>query len=158
MVADTTFRDSFTEFMAENEPRLRRTLISLYGPDVGREATADALAYGWEHWAKVKDMDNAAGYLFRVGQSKAKRHRHPEYPFPREPSNPDAEHWTEPGLPSALNRLSDHQRTAVLLIHGFDFTYEEVSQLLGVSRSTVQRHAERGMAKLRKALEVHSVA
>lgn len=158
MVADTAAMETFTEFMAEAEPRLRRTLVSLYGPEVGREATADALTYGWEHWVKVKGMENPVGYLFRVGQSKAKRHRHREFPFPREPGNPDSEHWAEPGLDTALSRLSGPQRTAVLLIHGFEWTYEEVSQLLGVSRSTVQRHAERGMAKLRKALEVQSVA
>jgi RNA polymerase sigma-70 factor (ECF subfamily) len=158
MAVDTSLRETFTEFMADAEPRLRRTLVSLYGPEVGREATADALAYGWEHWAKVKGMDNPAGYLFRVGQTKAKKHRRPEVPFPREPGNPDGEHWTEPGLHTAMTGLSDHQRTTVLLIHGFDWTYEEVSQLMGVSRSTVQRHADRGMAKLRKALEVQSVA
>lgn len=158
MAVDTSLRKTFTEFMADTEPRLRRTLVSLYGPEVGREATADALAYGWEHWAKVKEMDNPAGYLFRVGQSKSKKHRRPEVPFPREPGNPGSEPWAEPGLHNAMTGLSDHQRTSVLLIHGFDWTYEEVSQFMGVSRSTVQRHTERGMAKLRKALEVQSVA
>ena len=158
MAVGTSLRETFTEFMVEAEPRLRRTLVSLYGPEVGRESTADALAYGWEHWSKVKEMDNAAGYLFRVGQSKAKKHRRPEVPLPKETGTPDREHWAEPGLDHALTDLSDHQRTSVLLIHGFGWTYEEVSQLMGVTRSTVQRHTERGMTKLRKALEVHSVA
>ena len=158
MAVETSLRETFTEFMVEAEPRLRRTLVSLYGPEVGREATADALAYGWEHWSKVKEMDNSAGYHFRVGQSKAKKHRRREVPFPKEPGGSDGEHWAEPGLDHALTDLSDHQRTSVLLIHGFDWTYEEVSQLMGVTRSTVQRHTERGMAKLRKALEVQSVA
>ena len=158
MAVETSLRETFTEFMVEAEPRLRRTLVSLYGPEVGREATADALAYGWEHWSKVKEMDNSAGYLFRVGQSNAKKHRRREVPFPKEPRSSDGEHWAEPGLDHALTDLSDHQRTSVLLIHGFDWTYEEVSQLMGVTRSTVQRHTERGMAKLRKALEVQSVA
>jgi hypothetical protein len=29
----------------------------------GRDAAADALAYGWEHWERIKDMKNPIGYL-----------------------------------------------------------------------------------------------
>jgi DNA-directed RNA polymerase specialized sigma24 family protein len=35
------------------------------------------------------------------------------------------------------------------LIHGLEWTYREVAELLGVSKSTVQTQTERGMAKLR---------
>jgi hypothetical protein len=31
------------------------------------------LAYGFEHWGKVGPMANPAGYLYRVGQSEARR-------------------------------------------------------------------------------------
>ncbi len=72
--------------------------------------------------------------------------------FPAPPSG--HEFFVEPGLPSALNRLSERQRVAVLLVHGDDWTYSEVAELLGVSVSTVQQHAERGMSKLRKAIGV----
>jgi RNA polymerase sigma factor (sigma-70 family) len=57
--------------------------------------------------------------------------------------------WIEPGLPVAMARLSEKQRVVVMLIHGLEWTYSEVADLLGVSKSTVQSQAERGMAKLR---------
>ena len=59
----------FRCFFGEAEPRLRRALIAAYGTERGREATAEALAYAWEHWDRVKEMGNAMGYLYRVGQS-----------------------------------------------------------------------------------------
>jgi len=58
----------------------------------------------------------------------------------------------EPGLPAALSRLSERQRVAVFLIHGYGWTHSEVSQFLGLSVSTVQKHAERGLAKLQRVL------
>jgi hypothetical protein len=66
-----TSDDGFRLFAEEAEPRLRRAFILSYGSDRGREATAEALAYGWEHWAKVRRMANPYGYLFRVGQPEA---------------------------------------------------------------------------------------
>jgi DNA-directed RNA polymerase specialized sigma24 family protein len=50
--------------------------------------------------------------------------------------------------------LSEGQRTAVVLVHGFGWTLREVGELTGVQPTTVQNHLERGLAKLRAALEV----
>jgi RNA polymerase sigma factor (sigma-70 family) len=62
--------------------------------------------------------------------------------------------WIEPALPIALESLSEHQRLAVVLAHGFGWTHREIGELLDVSPSTVQNHIERAMVKLRAALEV----
>ena len=51
-------------------------------------------------------------------------------------------------------RCSDRQRTAVVLRHSFGCTYDEIAQVMGVSITTVQKHVERAMAKLRRSLEV----
>jgi DNA-directed RNA polymerase specialized sigma24 family protein len=67
--------DEFRAFVAAVEPRLHRALVAHYGWEAGREATADALAYAWEHRSKVLSMANPAGYLFRVGQSSLRRRR-----------------------------------------------------------------------------------
>lgn len=64
--------DSYTSFVEDAGPRLRQALIARYGPDVGAEATAEALAYGWEHWDRLASMANPAGYLCRVGQSRSR--------------------------------------------------------------------------------------
>ena len=67
--------DEFERFFVEVEPRLRRALVARYGSDRGREATAEALAYAWEHWSRVQAMERPVGYLYRVGQSRTRRWR-----------------------------------------------------------------------------------
>lgn len=146
----------FTAFVRDAEPRLSYALAAAYGVEVGAEATADALAYAWEHWSDVRTMENGVGYLYRVGQSAARRHRRTE------PLFPSVDHHrlphVEPGLPGALSRLSEAQRTAVVLVYVLEWTEREAAELLGVNRSTVRRHRDRGLAKLRAALEVSTDA
>ncbi len=152
----TAAAEDFTTFAEDVGARLRRAFISMYGTDVGAEVTADALAYAWEHWERLRAMSNPAGYLFRVGQSRARgyRNRPTSLPAAPEASAP----WFEPGLPVALSRLPERQRVAVLLCEGFGWTRQEVADLMEVNPSTVQRHVDRGMAKVRKALGVTSDA
>jgi RNA polymerase sigma-70 factor (ECF subfamily) len=144
--------DEFTVFVKEMEPRLSYALAASYGVEVGRESTADALAYAWEHWDSVRAMENPGGYLCRVGQSSARRYRRsgPLFPSVTPAELPEV----EPGLPVALGSLSEAQRTAVVLVHVLEWTEREAAGLLGVDRSTIRRHRDRGLAKLREALEV----
>ena len=60
----------------------------------------------------------------------------------------EGESWSR----EALERLSHRQRTAVILVYSFDWTHEEVADVMGVSVSTVRNHLRRGMEKLRSAL------
>ena len=144
----------FERFVAEVEPRLRRAFIAAYGSERGREATAEALACAWERWATVRGMQNAPGYLYRVGQSRTRPRRRAAMELP----TPVGEPWVEPALPGALLALSERQRTAVVLVHGFGWTLREVAQLTGVKPTTVQNHLERGLARLRAALEANEHA
>ena len=63
----------------------------------------------------------------------------------------------EPGLLPALEDLTESQRTAVVLVHGFGWSQVEVAELLDVSASTLRTHLSRGLAKLQNALEVDRV-
>lgn len=141
----------FRAFFEATEPVLRRALVAAYGAP-GRDAAADALAYAWEHWERVSGMDNATGYLFRVGQSRMRwyRRRPPVVSI----TSRDHDPWFEPGLAPALAELSRPQRVAVVLCHGYGMTQREVAALLGLAPSTVQNHVERGLGKLRARLEV----
>lgn len=147
----------YTAFVLETGERLRLALISAYGVQVGEDAASEALAYAWEHWDRVSRMENPAGYLYRVGQTKARRgifRRSPPLPRPR---TVDTTPWVEPALAAALEELSEKQRCAVLLVHGFGWTISEVADLLGVRFSTARVHLERGMGKLRQRLGVEVV-
>jgi RNA polymerase sigma factor (sigma-70 family) len=144
---------AFEAFVRAAEPALRRALVAAYGHEDGREAAAEALAYAWEHWDRVSQMPNAAGYLFRVARSSAVKSRRWRRPAPAVFAIPaDAEHLYEPGLPAALAALSERQRIAVVLRVGFGYTLREVADLTGTKVTTVQNHMERGLRRLRERL------
>lgn len=146
--------DAFTDFVRASQQRLTVALTAAYGPDAGHEAAAEALTYAWRHWDRVSVMEDPLGYLYRVGQSRARRHLAWWNRRACPPVSSNAEPWIEPALPAALERLSRRQRTVVVLVHGFGWTQREVAELLGVTRTTVEQHLERGLARLRKDLKV----
>jgi DNA-directed RNA polymerase specialized sigma24 family protein len=57
-------------------------------------------------------------------------------------------------LPAALRELTEHQRVCVVMVHGYGWTHREVADLISVATTTVQNHVERGLANLRRHLEV----
>ncbi|HDK45363.1 MAG TPA: sigma-70 family RNA polymerase sigma factor [Actinobacteria bacterium] len=63
--------------------------------------------------------------------------------------------WVESGLPGALSHLTTRQRQAVVLVYGYGMSHTEAAALLGVKRSTIQNHVERGLDRLRSELGVH---
>jgi DNA-directed RNA polymerase specialized sigma24 family protein len=140
----------FEAFFADAEPRLRRALVARYGHHRGREATADALAWGFEHWDRLRAMENPSGYLYRVGCTKARGRRRVLFEAASAPGEPEV----EPELAGALTRLSASQRTAVVLVKGYGWELHEVAELTGSSISTVNTHVRRGLAKLRTELGV----
>lgn len=146
-------RSSLVDVVADAEVHLRRALIARYGVEVGVEATRDAVAWAWEHPGEVMAAQNPAGLLYRVGQSSSRRYRRwrsaPVLPSERVVGLPDH----EPGLDDALARLGPAQRAAVLLVHGYRYSYAEVAGLLGVPVSTVRNHVHRGLKRLRTELE-----
>jgi DNA-directed RNA polymerase specialized sigma24 family protein len=140
---------AFGAFMVEARPRLSRAFVAAYGPDRGQEALAEALAWAWEHFDELQEMENPTGYLYRVGQSRTRRRiRRPNFPPPGVDGIPDV----EPQLPTALRHLSERQRVCVVLVYAFEWTHQEVAGLLGLSRSSVQNHVERGLERLRAAI------
>lgn len=73
MLRDETTSRTFSAFVEEHEARLRHALTARFGSEVGKEAAADALAYGWEHWERVRSMENSIGYLYTVGRDRGRR-------------------------------------------------------------------------------------
>ena len=134
MSSGDTAVHSFEDFL-----RFRRaeadSLSALFGPQAGRDATAEALAYGWEHWERVRVMGNPMGYLYVVGRDRARRVGRFLRPV-LSPVDSDRTPWVEPGLPGALARLPEKQRIVVMLLHCYEWTISEVAEFLEVSKST----------------------
>jgi DNA-directed RNA polymerase specialized sigma24 family protein len=88
--------------------------------------------------------------------------RSESHPNSEDPSLFVREDWREPLIEPHLGRaladLSEAQRIAVILVHGFGWTLREVAELNGTKVTSVQTHLERGLRKLRVALEVEERA
>jgi RNA polymerase sigma factor (sigma-70 family) len=124
-------------------------MAAAYGFEDGQDATAEALAYAWQHWQRLQHIGNLPGYLFRVGQTRGRRRKRQRVLFEIDHSS---DHRFEPGLPKALATLTHRQRVAVVLVHGYGYTLREVADLTGTKLTTVRNHLSRGLARLRNSL------
>lgn len=160
LVPEPTVADEeFERLLGQIEPDLDRAFAVRFGVAVGAEVMSDVTAWAWEHRRELAGMDNPAGYLFRVGQSAARR-------YVRWNAQADVQHLdddhvatqqpdVDPGLESALASLGDDQRVAVVMVHGYGLSYSEAAELIGVPVTTLRNRLRRGLHKLRKHLEVH---
>lgn len=121
------------------------------GTEGADEATAEAMAWGWENADRLGELQNPIGYLYRVGLTRSAPRMKPRWlPDPTEMRIPEI----EPKLIPALLELSEQQRAAVWLVHGCRWSYAEVSEALDIGRSTVGTHVSRALEALRVKLEV----
>lgn len=52
---------------------MRHALVAAYGFEEGMEADAEALAWAWEHWERLRDVANRPGYRFRIAQGRRRQ-------------------------------------------------------------------------------------
>ena len=151
-----TDREAFIGFVRETEPRLRRALVAAYGAERGREATAEALAYAWEHWDRVREMGNPAGYLYRVGltagRRESRRRGRAELRADVDTRVTQEDQLPDPDLRHAVEGLSPRQRAAVVMVVGHGMPLREAAELLGCSISSLRNHVDRALRRLRTQL------
>jgi DNA-directed RNA polymerase specialized sigma24 family protein len=99
----------------------------------------------------MDEVHKPVAYLYRVGQSRTRPRLRPRVWLEPPRSDPP---WVEPALPAALGSLSARQRMAVVLVHAYGWTHAEAAEVIGIRPGTVKTHLERGLEKLRSALEV----
>lgn len=145
----------FAAFIESAAVMLRRALVARNGMEDGSDAAAEAIAWAWEHRAEVEEMSNPVGYLYRVGQSSLRRERRIRR---RRASDFRIERYVaddpdfDADLFAALRRISPDQRTAVVMVHMYGFTYREVALLMDVSEAALTNHVHRGLKRLRNFL------
>ena len=144
----------FDEFVVDVRPRLIRAFVPWFGTDDAADAAAEAMVYAFEHWETLREMENPAGYLFRVGRSRIRSRKTPRLPTPTSVGVPEV----EPRLVPALLALPESQRTAVWLVYACQWRYAEVAEAMDTSVSMVGNHVSRGIEALRRRLgvEVHA--
>ena len=140
----------FEAFVRIAEPRLSRALAAAYGFEDGRDATAEALAYAFEHWDGPSTSRTCRATCSGSVKPEAGSAVSPCCsPCPTSPTTP-LSRACPPRSPASPQR----QRIAVVLVHGYGYTLREVAELTGIRLTTVQNHLNRGLARLRSTLGV----
>lgn len=142
----------FEAFFEQVEPRLRRALVAHLGPERGREAAAEALVWSFENWARVRNIENQVGYLYRVGISRTRPRLAGLARIDRSQASTEDATIAELELWRVLRRLPRRQRVAVVLVCAYGWKLSEVAETTNVSTSTVNTHVRRGLARLRREL------
>ena len=122
--SDVAKAASFTEFVSSTEATLRQALTAAFGAERGRDAVAEALAYGWQRWDEIDGMDKPCRVPLPGWLTTMPRRCHSAGlpPLPEVPQ--EVTPWVEPALPDALARLPERQRVAVYLVIGLEWDHE----------------------------------
>lgn len=145
--------EAFTRFVERHEPRVRHALGASFGVRLGSEASAAAMSWAWETWPRAAGLANPVAYLYKVGRSSLRLDRVRETPRLHLPESATELEPFDPDLMDALAELTEQQRAAVVLVHGFGWTLAETAAVLDIKVSSVRNHVRRGIAKLHAALE-----
>jgi RNA polymerase sigma factor (sigma-70 family) len=146
-------REEFVLFAERATLRLRPALVAHHGVELANDLCADAIAYAWENWDRVRDLDNPVGYLYRVATSRARRYRRWRRPVALPAESGVAAVESDHGLHVMLAKLPHRQRTAVVLVHVYGWSYQDVANLVGRSLSDVRNDVHRGLTALRATQE-----
>lgn len=150
--------------LGQNAPLIRMLTLYCGDGEIARDLTQETLARAWVHWKKVRRMDRPDLWLKRVALNLANshfRHRKVErVAQPRPGPDGSAAQADGPGgstvdrllVREALARLSDRQRTALVLRYLDDLSVEQTAELMRCSPGTVKKLAARGLTALRSLI------
>lgn len=156
VVEVVTAGETFEAFYARERVTVARALsLTLRDPDLGAEATDEAMARAFARWSTVQKYDNATGWVYRVGlnwangivRSRLRRRRvlhESDITFGVAPSDPD--------LHAALARLDIDRRTVVVCRYFLGQSEREVAETLKIRPGTVKSRLSRALTQLEVAL------
>lgn len=155
--ADTA---EFDAFVAARSAALFRTAVLLCGGDqaAAADAVQDTMLEVWRRWRRIRAMERADGYAYRVLVTQVLRSRRrllrvvvtddpPELQV-AVPTQMDERH----DLMAVLRRLPPMQRAVVVLRFYEDLTEAATAAMLDISVGTVKSHTSRALASLRLRL------
>jgi RNA polymerase sigma-70 factor (sigma-E family) len=156
--------EDFRGFFAQHYERLCRLGFLLTGdPAQAEDLAQDALVRTWRRWRLVRKPDNPEAYARKV---LVNRHRsllrrtlvearyrsrdHPDQAYRDEHREDVIVLW------AATRRLPLRQRTVLVLRYYEDLSEAEIARVLGIPAGTVKTLARRGLARLRRSLDITS--
>jgi RNA polymerase sigma factor (sigma-70 family) len=154
-IPESTERDRPSDLgslYAEEGPRLWRAIFAFsHDRELTSDAVAEAFAQCVRRAGAVRDPRAWVWRVaFRIAAGELKERRRATHDLP----DPGYEMPDDPGrLLSALRRLPQRQRAALILRHYAGYPTDEIARILGSSRATVRVHLSRGRRRLSELLE-----
>jgi RNA polymerase sigma-70 factor (ECF subfamily) len=163
-VARMSDGEAFEEFFAAQSGNLLRILTVITGSRLEAEdIVQEAFTRVFQHWDRVREMENPAGYLERTAMNVFRsQYRRATVAVRRTigtaPEQDAFEAIEDRDVATrALAILTPRQRAAVVLTEGLGYSGDETARLLGIKPSTVWAltHQARGaLAKARGEADV----
>ncbi len=153
VIVDRENVNAAAEFIASSRVALERALVARYGVADGLDAAAQAVEYAYAHWSRISLMGNPSGYLFRVGQSHARRWLRSSRRLTALVADPvTTDRPIDIDLQRALLRLPWQQRVSIVLVHAHGHSYAEAARIMDLPVTTITNHVNRGLHRLRHSL------
>jgi RNA polymerase sigma factor (sigma-70 family) len=147
--------EAFAEFYRDDYANIARALsYTLGNVDLGREATDEAMARAYARWAKIRDYDSPAGWVYRVGLNWAystRRRVLRSLPFTEHAAATEPP-ISDPAIAKALRRLDVKLRSVVVCRLLLDWSVEETADALRIKPGTVKSRLHRALATLERSL------
>lgn len=146
--------DSMERVFREQHARLWRALVLATGNrDIACDAAAEAFAQAIGRGSAIRDP---AAWVwvaaFRIAKGELAKRSAPGH-LADDPMSWDPEPLVD--VMRALEELTRHQRTAVVLTDYAGYSHAEVAQILHSTAAAVAVHVHRGRRRLRSLLEVN---
>jgi RNA polymerase sigma-70 factor (ECF subfamily) len=148
--------DDFDAWYAELRPAMAPALAAWCGDaSIATDALDEAFTRSFEHWERVRRADSPAGWVWRTAVNVVRRRyrrRTMEHDLLRRADAPagavDPNVDEDLDLRAALLRLTERQRTAIVLHHIADRPHAEIALVLGIATGTVAATLHQARARL----------
>lgn len=149
--------EDFDTWYAEAHPVLSKALTAWCGDaSVAADALDEAFVRAIERWDRVRVLDAPSGWVWRTATNVARRRVRRgelERRALRRRSAGAAESGPGPtgddvDLRRGLDRLSERQRTAIVLRYVVDLSQREIGTLMGIAEGTVAATLHQARARL----------
>ncbi len=155
-------RRAFATLVEEYQPAIRSFFLNL---SAGDDALSDDLAQetfikAYTNIRQFKGLAKFKTWLFRIAYNEFYSHHRKQkelneeagYDVPDELTRDEESNDARMDLYTALNYLSEHERTVVNLFFMQDMPIKKITEITGMPEGTIKSHISRGKAKLSKLL------
>lgn len=154
-------REQFISHVEYTQKAFRRFLVALCCGDsqLADDVAQDSYIKAYLSCDSFDNTDKFRAWIFRIGYTTFLNHKRSEQTFSDyvEAGDITADDTSDSSfkyqeLYGALNRLTDKERTSILLFYMEGYSIKEVSIIIGASQDAVRQYLSRGRKHLRGLL------